>query len=71
MQTLRINAEKISSSVRRHQQAMEEVQQLSKSVDISINKLNKSLKDSDSKTIEILGYEIAANIIQKSAKDRL
>ena len=71
MQSLRKNVERTGSFMKEHQRELYTVRDLSKSLDVGIKKAIKCQGDADNRSIEMMGYEIAASVMEKSARNKV
>lgn len=54
-----------------HQRELCVVKDLSKSLDVGIKKAAKCQGDAENRSIEMMGYEIAASVMEKSARTKI
>lgn len=63
--------ERTGSFMKDHQKELYAVKDLSKSLDVGIKKAIKCQGEADNRSIEMMGYEIAASVMEKSARNKI
>lgn len=63
--------ERTGSFMKDHQRELYAVSDLSKSLDVGIKKAIKCQGDAENRSIEMMGYEIAASVMEKSARNKI
>lgn len=71
MQSLRKNVERTGSFMKDHQREMYTMRDLSKSLDVGIKKAIKCQEEANNHRIEMMGYEIAASVMERSARNKV
>lgn len=71
MQSLRKNVDRTGSFMKDHQRQLYVVRDLSKSLDVGIKKAVKRQGEAENRSIEKMGYEIAASVMERSAKNKI